>query len=69
MLEVDAKWTKVLFMNCLFNILMSMVASYYLYHLFFQKYFDLTDLKTYPLLDPSLNKGSDVMDAAKIYFS
>eukprot|EP00392_Amoebophrya_sp_AT5.2_P011604 g11683.t1 len=66
---VDARWTRASFLYLVVMVNLCATASYLLYSEFFEPYYDVLDLKTYPMLDVSKTNGKDVMDAGMIYFA
>ncbi|CAD7945221.1 unnamed protein product [Amoebophrya sp. A120] len=67
--SVDPRWTRASCLHLFIMINICLTASYLLYSEYFEPYYDVLDLKTYPTLDVSKTNGKDVMDAGMIYFS
>ncbi|CAD7950836.1 unnamed protein product [Amoebophrya sp. A25] len=65
---VDARWTRATCLYLFVMVNLCATASYLVYTQFFQVYYDVTDLKTYPTMDVSTTNGKDVMDAGIVYF-
>ena len=52
-----------------FQFVSAYIASFYIYRFYMRDYYDLKDLRVYPLLDVAKTTGDDVLDASRIYFA